>query len=140
MPGSSIAGRFETVRRRIAKACRIAGRDPAGVGLTAVTKTQAAEALSAALEAGQRVFGENRVQEAQAHWSELRQTVPGLELRLIGPHLAPHADALCGGRGLHRPESLVQRQLLGQRLPQVVVVVDDQDRLGRGHVCKNGEA
>ena len=85
VPGSSIAGRFETVRRRIAKACRVAGRDPGGVTLTAVTKTQPPEALSAALAAGPRVFGENRVQEAQAHWSDLRQAVPGLELRLIGP-------------------------------------------------------
>lgn len=53
--------------------------------LTAVTKTQPAEALTAALAAGQRVFGENRVQEAQAHWRELRNDVPDLELRLIGP-------------------------------------------------------
>lgn len=52
--------------------------------LTAVTKTQPDEALDAALSAGQRVFGENRVQEAQAHWTA-RRDVPGLELRLIGP-------------------------------------------------------
>lgn len=73
------------MRRRIAGACRVAGRDPAGVVLTAVTKTQPPEALAAALAAGQRVFGENRVQEAQAHWSALRPAVPDLELRLIGP-------------------------------------------------------
>jgi len=73
------------VRRQIATACRTAGRDPTGVVLTAVTKTQPPEALAAALAAGQRVFGENRVQEAQAHWSALRQAVPDLELRLIGP-------------------------------------------------------
>ena len=53
--------------------------------LTAVTKTQPAEALAAALATGQRLFGENRVQEAQAHWAELRSRVPDLELRLIGP-------------------------------------------------------
>ena len=53
--------------------------------LIAVTKTQPAEALTAALHAGQRVFGENRVQEAQGHWADLRATVPDLELRLIGP-------------------------------------------------------
>ena len=73
------------VRRRIAAVCRAAGRDPAGVALTAVTKTQPPEALAAALAAGQRVFGENRVQEAQAHWSAFRPAVPDLELRLIGP-------------------------------------------------------
>ena len=85
-PGSSaVAGRFEAVRRQIASACRTAGRDPAGVVLTAVTKTQPPKALAAALAAGQRVFGENRVQEAQAHWNALRPAVPDLELRLIGP-------------------------------------------------------
>lgn len=73
------------MRRRIADACRAAGRNPAGAVLTAVTKTQSPEALAAALAAGQRVFGENRVQEAQAHWSALRPAVPDLELRLIGP-------------------------------------------------------
>lgn len=72
------------MRRKIARACRIAGRDPATVTLTAVTKTQPDAALNAALDAGQRVFGENRVQEAQGHWASRRGT-PGLELRLIGP-------------------------------------------------------
>ncbi|MDY6924389.1 MAG: YggS family pyridoxal phosphate-dependent enzyme [Pseudomonadota bacterium] len=84
-PGSSIAECFATVRRRIAEACRGAGRDPGAVVLTAVTKTQPAGALETALAAGQRVFGENRVQEAQAHWGALRLRVPDLELRLIGP-------------------------------------------------------
>ncbi len=69
----------------MAEASRAAGRDPGEVALTAVTKTQPAEALEAALAAGQRVFGENRVQEAQAHWAGLRDSVPDLELRLIGP-------------------------------------------------------
>lgn len=72
------------MRRKIARACRIAGRDAATVTLTAVTKTQPDAALDAALDAGQRMFGENRVQEAQAHWTARRDT-PGLELRLIGP-------------------------------------------------------
>ena len=72
------------MHRRIARACRIAGRDAATVTLTAVTKTQPDTALDQALAAGQRVFGENRVQEAQAHWASRRET-PGLELRLIGP-------------------------------------------------------
>lgn len=83
-PDPSIASSFETVHRKIARACRIAGRDAATVTLTAVTKTQPDEALDAALSAGQRVFGENRVQEAQAHWAD-RRDLPGLELRLIGP-------------------------------------------------------
>lgn len=82
---SSIADRFAQVRGRIAEAAKAAGRDPASVALTAVSKTQGPEALQAALHAGQRVFGENRVQEAQAHWAARRAALPNLELRLIGP-------------------------------------------------------
>lgn len=82
---SSIADRFAQVRGRIAEAAMAAGRDPASVALTAVSKTQGPEALQAALDAGQRVFGENRVQEALAHWAARRAALPDLELRLIGP-------------------------------------------------------
>ena len=82
---SSIADRFAQVRGRIAEAAKSAGRDPASVALTAVSKTQGSEALQAALDAGQRIFGENRVQEAQAHWAARRAALPDLELRLIGP-------------------------------------------------------
>lgn len=81
---SSVAGRIEAVRRRIVEACRAAGRPGDAVTLTAVSKMQPDAALEAALAAGQRVFGENRVQEAQAHWGA-RRDLPGLELRLIGP-------------------------------------------------------
>lgn len=73
------------MRERVRQACIEAGRDPASVTLTAVSKTQGSEALEAALATGQRVFGENRVQEAQSHWAERRAALPDLELRLIGP-------------------------------------------------------
>ena len=73
------------MRERIAQACVEVGRDPASVILTAVSKTQGPEALEAGLATGQRVFGENRVQEAQSHWAERRAALPDLELRLIGP-------------------------------------------------------
>jgi len=66
----------------MAQACRAAGRAPDGVVLTAVTKTQPPEAIDAILAAGQRVFGENRVQEAQGRWTNRRADI---ELRLIGP-------------------------------------------------------
>jgi pyridoxal phosphate enzyme (YggS family) len=82
---SSVARRLETVRDRIVQASRGAGRAPVEVVLTAVTKTQPPEAIDAILAAGQRVFGENRVQEAQGRWLSRRDAVPGLELRLIGP-------------------------------------------------------
>jgi pyridoxal phosphate enzyme (YggS family) len=68
---------------RIAVAARSVGRNPADVSLTAVSKQQPDEAVKAVLAAGQTVFGENRVQEAQDRWGRLGRE--GLELRLIGP-------------------------------------------------------
>lgn len=79
---AAIVGNFDEVRQHIRAACEAAGRDPSSVTLTAVSKTQSAEALQAALAAGQTVFGENRVQEAYQHWAHQREE---LELRLIGP-------------------------------------------------------
>jgi hypothetical protein len=61
-----------------------AKRDPASVCLVAVSKTLDAEAITPVLEAGQRVFGENRVQEAKAKWPDLRARTPGIELHLVG--------------------------------------------------------
>ena len=83
-PSAQISG-LETVRTDIARACRDAGRDPASVTLVAVSKTFGAEAIAPVIEAGQRVFGENRVQEAQAKWPALIAANPGIELHLIGP-------------------------------------------------------
>jgi PLP dependent protein len=74
---------LESVRARIAAAARAAGRDPGDVTLTAVSKQQPWERIAPVLAAGQRVFGENRVQEAQGRWRDA--VVDGLELRLIGP-------------------------------------------------------
>jgi PLP dependent protein len=73
------------VLARIAAAARSAGRDPASVQLTAVSKVQPDERIEAMLAAGQRVFGENRVQEAEQRWTARRARHSGLELRLIGP-------------------------------------------------------
>jgi hypothetical protein len=73
------------VRRRIEAAAREAGRDPADVTLVAVSKVQPAERIEAVLAAGQRVFGENRVQEAQSRWPALRERYSDIELHLIGP-------------------------------------------------------
>jgi pyridoxal phosphate enzyme (YggS family) len=73
------------VRGEIAAACRDAGRAPEEVTLVAVSKTFAPDAIEPVIAAGQRVFGENRVLEAQAKWPPLRQRHPGLELHLIGP-------------------------------------------------------
>ncbi|MQX36495.1 YggS family pyridoxal phosphate-dependent enzyme [Roseospira navarrensis] len=79
-----IAANLAAVKRTIADAAREAGRDPASVTLVAVAKTHGAARAEAALLAGHRVFGENRVQEAQAKWPALRARCPDLELHLIG--------------------------------------------------------
>ena len=75
---------ISAVRAEIARACRNAGRGPAGVTLVAVSKTFAAEAIEPVIAAGQRVFGENRVQEAKTKWPPLLARHPGLELHLVG--------------------------------------------------------
>jgi hypothetical protein len=77
--------RLAAVRDRIAAAARAVGRTAADVTLVAVSKTHDAGAISAAIAAGQRVFGENRVQEAQAKYPALRAAHPDLVLHLIGP-------------------------------------------------------
>lgn len=77
--------RLNEVRARIRKASVNAGRAADAVTLVAVSKTFDAGAIRPAIAAGQRVFGENRVQEAQGKWPALREETPGLELHLIGP-------------------------------------------------------
>jgi pyridoxal phosphate enzyme (YggS family) len=83
------AAGLAAVRREIAEACVAARRRPEDVTLVAVSKTFAAEAIAPIIAAGQRVFGENRVQEAHAKWPALRDRHPGLHpglaLHLIGP-------------------------------------------------------
>jgi pyridoxal phosphate enzyme (YggS family) len=82
---SGLAERLAAVRGRIAAAAGAVGRNAAEVTLVAVSKTHDAGAISAAIAAGQRVFGENRVQEAQAKYPALRAAHPDLVLHLIGP-------------------------------------------------------
>jgi pyridoxal phosphate enzyme (YggS family) len=74
-----------TAEQEIARACKQARRDRASVELIAVSKTFGAEAIAPIVEAGQRVFGENRVQEAKAKWPPLMSAYPGIALHLIGP-------------------------------------------------------
>lgn len=77
--------RLARVRANIAKAEEEAGRPAGAVTLVAVSKTFDADAVRPVIAAGQRVFGENRVQEAMAKWPALKAETPGIELRLIGP-------------------------------------------------------
>jgi pyridoxal phosphate enzyme (YggS family) len=89
---SEIPANRQALTDAIDAAARAAGRDPGDITLVAVSKRQSEARLETALAAGQRVFGENRVQEAQAHWSERRGGRPDLELRLIGPLQSNKAD------------------------------------------------
>src|SRR3954466_11522039 len=82
---ADIGASLAVVRKAIAELPDEAGRDPADVTLVAVGKVQPVEKLEAALAAGQRVFGENRVQEAKAKFPAQRERYSDIELHLIGP-------------------------------------------------------
>ena len=82
---TATTGSLARVQDEVAQACAEARRDPASVTLIAVSKTHQAEAIEPVIAAGQRVFGENRVQEAKRKWPPLLEKHPGLELHLIGP-------------------------------------------------------
>ena len=81
----TITERLQNVRTTIAAAETAAKRPPNSVTLVAVSKTFDATEIRPTLEAGQRIFGENRVQEAQGKWPQLRGEFDGIELHLIGP-------------------------------------------------------
>jgi len=81
---SAIVARLEHVRSAIADAARGADRDPASVNLIAVSKTHESARILPVLEAGQRAFGENRIQEAEAKWPDLKISYPDAKLHLIG--------------------------------------------------------
>jgi len=116
------------VRDEIAAACAEAKRDPASVTLIAVSKTFGTEAIEPVIAAGQRVFGENRVQEAKAKWPPLRAAHPDLELHLIGPlqsNKAKEAVALFDAiHSVDRPsicEALAKEISSQKRRPQLFV-------------------
>jgi PLP dependent protein len=84
MVDTSVQDRLDEVRRGIADAARLANRKSDETTLIAVSKTQPAESIVPLIEAGQRDFGENRVQEAAAKWPELRALYPDVRLHLVG--------------------------------------------------------
>lgn len=81
----SVEERLADVRRKMAAAEDEAGRSPGSVTLVAVSKTFEADSIRPVIRSGQRVFGENRVQESEGKWPELKAEMPGIELHLIGP-------------------------------------------------------
>lgn len=82
---SDIPAARAAILARIAAAAAAAGRPPASVALVAVSKQQPEDRVDAMIAAGHRLFGENRVQEAQARWAQRRARVADLRLRLVGP-------------------------------------------------------
>jgi PLP dependent protein len=116
------------VEQEIARACREARRDRSSVTLVAVSKTFEADAVVPVIEAGQRAFGENRVQEAKAKWPPLLAKYPGLALHLIGPlqsNKAREAVALFDAiHSVDRPslcEALAREFKSQKRRPQLFV-------------------
>jgi pyridoxal phosphate enzyme (YggS family) len=86
------AALLEAIRNRIARAAAIARRDASEITLVAVSKTHGAETIAPLIAAGQRVYGENRVQEAQAKWPALREAHGPIELHLVGQLQSNKAD------------------------------------------------
>lgn len=82
---NDVSQNISAVRHVISRVCGECGRDVSQVTLVAVSKMQPADKIHEALRAGQRVFGENRVQEARERWGELKKEYPDITLHLIGP-------------------------------------------------------
>jgi len=123
---SSGADRLAEVTGRIAEAARASGRSPSDVTLVAVSKTHGADRVRELLEVGHRVFGENRVQEAEGKFPELKAAWPDLELHLIGPLQTNQArDAVA----LFDVIQSVDRDRLAAAL------VKEMERLGRRPAC-----
>jgi pyridoxal phosphate enzyme (YggS family) len=119
---------LSAVEQDIVRACKEARRDRASVTLVAVSKTFDADAIVPVIEAGQRAFGENRVQEAKAKWPGLMSAYPGLALHLIGPlqsNKAKEAVALFDAiHSVDRPsvcEALAKEIVSQNRRPQLFV-------------------
>ncbi|HJT05781.1 MAG TPA: YggS family pyridoxal phosphate-dependent enzyme [Stellaceae bacterium] len=130
-PPQDIVGNLAAVRRRIAEAAGAAGRRAADITLVAVSKTHDAAAIARAIAAGQRVFGENRVQEAQAKYPPLKAEHRDLALHLIGPlqtNKVKEAVALFDViETLDRPrlaDALAREFERSQRRPQLFIQVN----------------
>lgn len=145
MPSDTADSRLADIHDRIARAAQIAQRDPADIRLIAISKTHAADAIRPLIDAGQRVFGENRVQEAAAKWpaliEELRETTPDIELHLVGQlqsNKAEDAVALFDAiHSLDRPSlviALAKAMDKADRRPTCFVQVNIGDEPQKGGV------
>jgi PLP dependent protein len=136
---NTAAARLDTIRANISRVCKPARRTPEDVTLIAVSKTHDAEAIQPLIDAGQRVFGENRVQEAEAKWPALREAHPDIALHLIGQlqsNKAEEAVALFDViHSLDRPSLLTAlakaMDKAGKRVPCFVQVnIGDEEQKG----------
>ena len=139
MASDTADSRLSAIRDRIARAARIARRDPADVTLIAISKTHEADAIRPLIAAGQRVFGENRVQEAAAKWPALREETPGIALHLVGQLQSNKAeDAVALFDAIHsvdRPSlvtSLVRAMDKADRRPPCFIQVNIGDEEQKG--------
>src|SRR5215203_2171660 len=137
-------GGLAAVEQEIARACKDARRERASVTLIAVSKTFDADAITPVIAAGQRVFGENRVQEAKAKWPALLSDHPGLVLHLIGPlqsNKAKEAVALFDAiHSVDRPsicEALAKEIKSQGRHPQLFVQVNTGEEPQKAGVAPN---
>jgi pyridoxal phosphate enzyme (YggS family) len=114
---SDIAANLADVRGRVEKAAEAAGRAADSINLIAVCKGHPPAAVRAALAAGQRSFGENRVQEAKSKFPELRSSAPGLELHLIGPLQTNKArEAVALVDAIHSVDRVSLAEVLGHEI------------------------
>ncbi|WP_010214490.1 YggS family pyridoxal phosphate-dependent enzyme [Sphingomonas sp. PAMC 26621] len=118
--------RLAAVSTSIAHAAELAGRKPESVTLIAVSKTKPPEEILPLLDAGQRVFGENRVQEAQGKWPALREAFPDAQVHLVGQLQSNKAeDAVALFDAIHSVDRLSLVTALGRAI----------DKLGKRPAC-----
>lgn len=140
---NSIRENLAIIHGRIARACKQAGRPAGDVSLVAVSKFHPIESVEAALQAGQRLFGENRVQEAASKFPELRKTFPDLRLHIIGGLQTNKATEACQIadmiESLDRPslsDSIEKAAQKTGRLPELLVQVNTGDEPQKSGVSR----
>jgi hypothetical protein len=139
---TSAASRLQAVRDSIAAAARLARRDPDEVTLVAVSKTRSVHEIAGLIDAGQRDFGESRVQEAEAKWPALRAQHPGIRLHCIGRLQSNKAEAAADLfeviHSLDRPsllDALVRAGEKAGRYPEVFVQVNIGEEEQKGGIA-----
>lgn len=142
MSAETASSRLADITTRIARAAKVAGRRPDAVTLIAVSKTHEADSIRPLIDAGQRVFGENRVQEAAAKWPALRAAHPDVRLHLVGQLQSNKAaDAVALFDAIHsvdRPSlvaALAKAMAESGRRPECFIQVNIGDESQKGGVA-----